>query len=169
MTTYIEILDTAVKIGLGAAITGIATYWVTKLKGDQAFNHEAVRANRAVIEKMSLRVEESANMLTKVIMVLHRASESDVKDRAESIDEAKKIYLYVYEHINHAEALATLVGSRSTRQKLKEYADITSKFYDIIRFNQHDFDGMDDVIESINVIREDLHEFIRADFENLNS
>ncbi len=32
MTTPIEVIDTAVKIGLGALIIGLATYWVTRAK-----------------------------------------------------------------------------------------------------------------------------------------
>ena len=167
MTTYIEILDTAVKIGLAAAITGVATYWVMKLKGQQNARTEAIKNNRTLIEKLALGVEESANTLTKIVLILYGSS-GIAEEKAQRVKEAQGLYLKVYESVNNTEAIATLVGNTELQQKLGVYADIVSEFHDFVRFNPEDFENMDKVINRLNVARNELRNAIRDNYEMLS-
>lgn len=57
MTTLIEILDTSVKIGLGALISGITTYWVTINKHSHELKHELLRRRRVILEDVAEQIE----------------------------------------------------------------------------------------------------------------
>ena len=55
--TSMEIIDTAVKIGLGALISGVFTYWVTKLNHLKDIEKQAIYRNRETIEKIAAEFE----------------------------------------------------------------------------------------------------------------
>jgi hypothetical protein len=50
--TKLEILDTAVKVGLGALITGFTTYFIAKLNHDKTANKEKAERLRSLIESV---------------------------------------------------------------------------------------------------------------------
>jgi hypothetical protein len=50
MVTPIEVIDTAVKIELGALISGLAAYWVAKTNQDKIADKERARRRRDLLE-----------------------------------------------------------------------------------------------------------------------
>ncbi len=64
--TSLEILDTAIKIGLGALITAIATYINQKSNQKAILNKEHIDSNRKVITQMSLDIEDITHSLLKL-------------------------------------------------------------------------------------------------------
>jgi len=56
-TTSLDVLDSAVKIGLGALISGIATYSVTKLQYRQGAQQNITTRKREIIEEAAENLE----------------------------------------------------------------------------------------------------------------
>jgi len=165
MTTYVDILDTAVKIGLGAAITGIAAYWVTKLKGSQDSTNEAIKYNRALLERISLGVEDSASTLAHIVLLLHRASDTEGDRKVRQVMEARELYIEIYKQVNQTEALATLVGNVQLREKLALYAEVASEFHELVRFRPDEIQDAQSVIDRLDNARDELRDAIRANYD----
>ena len=57
MTSFIDILDTAVKIGLGALISGVTTYWVSTSKNRHELNYEMIKRRLNLLDKVAEQIE----------------------------------------------------------------------------------------------------------------
>lgn len=57
-TSLVDVLDSAVKIGLGALISGIATYSVTRLRYRQEARQSIDKRRHELIEKAAADLEE---------------------------------------------------------------------------------------------------------------
>ena len=64
--TLLEILDTAIKIGLGALITGIITYFNQKVNLKAQQNKENKEFNRNLLTKISSDIEEINHLILKI-------------------------------------------------------------------------------------------------------
>ncbi|WP_017256011.1 hypothetical protein [Pseudomonas tolaasii] len=63
--TWIEIVDTAVKIGLGAGVTGFATLLVNRQNHAKNIERENHLRNIAVLESVTQHIEEMTHALLK--------------------------------------------------------------------------------------------------------
>lgn len=61
----LSIVDTAVKIGLGALISGVATYWVTKLNHENDIAKTKIKRQRELLEDIAGQTEEFSNAVLK--------------------------------------------------------------------------------------------------------
>ena len=68
-TGILEIVDTAVKIGLGALITGSATYIITKLNHDKDLEKQTIRRRRELLEQIATNVEHFTNSYRRYFLV----------------------------------------------------------------------------------------------------
>jgi len=132
MTSFLEVVDSAVKIGLGALIAGVATYATTRTKGDIDTRLETLRHKRALFEKLALSIEDAANAISAVLKVLNGIPFAESDDRGRLRSQSRDLYVTVFEKVNATEAIATLVGSDSLRRTLSEYAEVTRALYNLI-------------------------------------
>lgn len=65
VTTLLEVLDTAIKIGLGATITALATYWHSKIKYKADSAKEYEQRHRTLLEQVAEGVEELNHVYLK--------------------------------------------------------------------------------------------------------
>ena len=56
MITPIDVVDSAVKIGLGAIISGLATYWLAKTSHDKTMEKERAQRSRDLLEAAAQQV-----------------------------------------------------------------------------------------------------------------
>ena len=65
----LAVVDTAIKIGLGALIAGTFAYLVTKLQHRQAVEQAAVRRRLELIEDITAGVSEFGNLIARYCLV----------------------------------------------------------------------------------------------------
>ena len=65
MVTPVEIIDTAVEIGLGALISGAAAYWIARLNHDREMEKERTRRRRELFESIAEQVERFTHATLK--------------------------------------------------------------------------------------------------------
>jgi phosphopantetheine adenylyltransferase len=63
--SLIDVLDTAVKIGLGALISGISTYWITRQKDKSDSVKEYERRHRTILEQVAEETEQVNHVYLK--------------------------------------------------------------------------------------------------------
>ena len=64
--TGLEILDTAIKIGLGALITGVIAFFNQKTNINAAIAKDKLENNRKILTQISLDIEEINHLVLKI-------------------------------------------------------------------------------------------------------
>ncbi|MCW8891513.1 MAG: hypothetical protein OQL20_12710 [Sedimenticola sp.] len=129
-TEWVDIVDTAVKIGLGGLVSGIATYHVTKLKN----RSDDAAARKEVIRSLLLEAVKHADEYFDFVYDYYSKLES-VSRNSQSIELSDKDWDDLYEYLDeHSEfcqnnkSSFSLAESRLQLLGLKDPCDYLSKF-----------------------------------------
>lgn len=121
MITPIEVLDTALKMGLGATISGLVTYLVTKT------NHKAERAQRksdlleGILERV-VKFDRAANHFSEDYSSWLETKPTDEDPLPEWLNQrGEKFFESYQEDMKMAEAKLILLGQEKCRQLLNDY------------------------------------------------
>jgi len=161
MVTYAEILDSAVKIGLGAAISGIATYYLAKLNDKQVFS----KTKRDLLERISLAVEKSAGMIAREMMIVQGLDGVPEDKRKQDLQKADDRFIKAGDEHNIAEGLAALFGSPDLTRTLRSYGDLALELRNVVRAKPLDHESQDLVIAQINSARDEINSAIKSAYE----
>ena len=132
--TGLEIIDTAVKIGLGALITGIATYVITALNHDKDLEKQSIRRRRELLEQVSSQIERFWNSYRRYYLVsleaIHRANGNEgvpgvLRDEYEA---KKKEVMEATDSLSSAQSSLLLLGLEGVNEKLLSFAGNTEKY-----------------------------------------
>ncbi len=133
--SYLEIIDTAVKIGLGALISGVATWKVTKLQHKN--DNEKLRRTHKLesLESVAEQVEifsHDAMIYWSKITDFTRKQENQAEITSEfrdELNEARNVLYHSYKNLNRAESKLLLLGLTESQQSLRVFGEVVSKFY----------------------------------------
>ncbi len=128
MISPIDVLDSAVKIGLGALISGLATYWLAKTNHYKTVEKERAQHKRDLIEVIAQQVASHDQVVHRYRSVgvnwLHFTSKTEAMSDAKS-EELRKLAAEFHEtkkEIIGAEAKLLLLGEMKFYEILREYA-----------------------------------------------
>lgn len=135
--TYLEIIDTAVKIGLGALISGASTYLVAKHNHQRELKKLSFQRRLDSLEKASELAEKFINAWLSAASTLggiyngRHAPEADFSERQwERIKGKDKSLLEAREAQYLVVAKLRLIGATSAADKLNDLHKVISKFRD---------------------------------------
>jgi hypothetical protein len=123
----LDIVDTAVKIGLGAMISGVATYFVTKLNHKKDSEKESHKRKRELLESIAEEVETFSNATLEYWAYLveftrykesSKETPSALKDK---VEEAGVRLFKDYAQLTSAESKLLLLGYESCELAVKEF------------------------------------------------
>lgn len=126
--TGLEILDTAVKIGLGALISGIATYLVTKLNHDKKLEKQSIQRRRELLEQVSLDIERFWNSYRRYYLVslevIHRTKIGGdlAQEMRDEYEARKKKVLDSTDSLSSAQSSLLLLGLTKEGEILLNFA-----------------------------------------------
>src|SRR5882672_11193353 len=63
--TPLEVIDTAVKVGLGAAISGLSAYWMGKSKARDDLRRERLTRHHGLLEKSAEQIESFSHVILR--------------------------------------------------------------------------------------------------------
>ena len=136
--TSLEILDTAIKIGLGALITAIATYINQKSNQKAILNKEHIDSNRKVITQMSLDIEDITHSLLKLWSIFDFNTKDSNYIQKEVIDKLGNLREDIFREtklLTENEGILLLYNHLDQQQKLREFGDLAVNFYQYTLFN----------------------------------
>ncbi len=143
MATVLDIVDTAVKIGLGALISGITTYWVTR----RSHNHDI---NKMAIEDRKSLVREIGSILESATEKLNLSIHSYWNNREDlSSDEC----LGIIEAVNQtqkAKSLAAIMGYEPLFESVSCHSKIVFDFYILISNDDQDTNQLNELVVAMN-------------------
>jgi len=163
-TSWLDIIDTTVKIGLGAAISGIATYSVTRLKHKSDKELSTTNLKRESLNQVAEQVEEFShiclNYWARVLdwtrkkqngRTVNSTLESELKNIRSELFNSFKI-------LASAESKLLLNNEQSAQELLRAYGEHVTKFYADVYIGDHgvSIEDIQNWRESILAQRENL-------------
>jgi hypothetical protein len=127
--TPIDVLDTAVKIGLGAVISGAGAYWLAKLNHDRELEKQQAQRRRELLEAVAEQVEKFTHVALKYWAYVNvtardeRLGEEVPQPKYEAVGEVRGELFYMYGEVTSAEAKLLLLGETKCQQLLREYGE----------------------------------------------
>ncbi|MGI2068169.1 hypothetical protein [Shewanella sp. MF08487] len=134
-TTWIEIADTAIKIGLGAAISGVSAFLINRQTHNKSLEKENYSRNKETLESVTLSIEELTHALLKYwsyILEWAKNNEKGVqasKEKTNSIIELRGDVFNLFKGLTNSEGRLLLIGCVEQQKKLREYGTLISEFY----------------------------------------
>lgn len=150
-TEILDIVDTAVKIGLGALISGITTYAVTNKNQRHEIEKSAITEKTILLREAVLNFEEcAANMQHTYISYINYLHDNETQD----IDEIVKEITNSGNLAKRARTSFLLIGN----VKLGNLAEQYWEYIDNLRLSIHDQDieADNEIIDSMNSIKTDF-------------
>lgn len=133
-TTWIEIADTAVKIGLGAAVTGIATFVNNRHSHTRTIVKERHAKNVEMLESITLSIEEVTHSLLKHwahivdwARIIERGDEP-TPAKTKLITEYRTELFHLFKGLTNSEGRLLLMGYTHQQQSLREYGQLISDY-----------------------------------------
>ena len=133
-TTTLDIIDSAVKIGLGALISGFATYQVGKFNHKKDLLKSRIARERELVEHISGQIEifSSKTLIYWAYMVelvnTRIRKKPETADLTERIEKAASELFDSFNELTSAEGKLILLGADECQNSLREYGDCVKSF-----------------------------------------
>lgn len=133
-TSALDIVDTAVKIGLGSAITGIASFILSKNTQTHDKEKARVQRERELLEQTADEFEAFSYSVFSYWALMaewnrfKRGSKEFPEDRKQLLDEARRDYFVTAKGLTSAEAKLLLLGKNDSQKLLRAFADLLREF-----------------------------------------
>jgi hypothetical protein len=132
MVTSLDIVDTAVKIGLGALISGVSTYFIARFNHKREQEKARVNRRRELIEGIAEQIEAfTKSSLTYWALTCERA---EYERKGWEMPEQRlslwtTAYLEdVFPELANAEAKLLLIGEEMSQKLVRAYGDFVNEF-----------------------------------------
>jgi hypothetical protein len=160
MVTELEIIDTAVKIGLGSLITGVTSYFLFDQKHKADTKKEYHNEKRALIKELSIKLEEVESHLNEMVVNI----ENGQKEAAlkAMIPAGKEIYL--------VRALSNMIGNESMCKVIDNLAKVVEETFGELTATPINLDNIEDLITNqVPALKAAAYPYIRELYENCSA
>jgi hypothetical protein len=142
-TEWIDVVDTAVKIGLGALISSIATYKVASLSHKKEVEKTLINKKIDMISELSELAEEYfsfvADLRSKVggmIKTADNAGEKLTRQQEEVITGLRQDLTNILSKRNKALSMIKILSINKAEAELRTFHKLFSDYYDILVFEK---------------------------------
>lgn len=148
----LEIIDTAVKIGLGSLITAVSAYFLSKSN----FNLEKVKRKSekhiSFLEEIAIKIEQAKYKLEEAAHPYwHEAIDLKSTPSKEAAKLSIDLYLKATALIGEARALTYLLNIKELKEHLDEAEQIILKIYQATALGK-DLENVDDINKKLSSI-----------------
>lgn len=130
MTTWVEVVDTAVKIGFGGIITLSGTFIISKMNHKHEFDKDKSRRYYDALESVSTQIEDMTHISLRywalIIEWVRNKDQKGLDLTQERQEELKKTKLDLFDHFKNltvAESKLLLLGLTETSLALRDYGE----------------------------------------------
>ena len=125
--TALQILDTAVKIGLGALISGIATYFLTRSAHREEARSERRKRRYDAVERVADLVEDFTHVALKfwaaasdIVTKSHSPNRDEWKER---LGELQQELFHAFGDLSRAEGALLLLREKKAQALVRDYGE----------------------------------------------
>ena len=141
--TLLEILDTSIKIGLGALITGVIAYLNQKANISASMIKDNLQFNRNLLTSISEDIEEINHLILKMWSICEVEAKKTPVDQTkilERLDPLRKSLFNDFRLLSKNEGLLLLHGYTEQQEKLRFYGELLGKFNSYTLFKSDSVD-----------------------------
>mgnify|MGYP003604416092 FL=1 len=141
--TLLEILDTSIKIGLGALITGVIAYFNQKANISASMIKDNLQFNRNLLTSISADIEEINHLILKMWSIFENETKKTPVDQTkilERLDPLRKSLFNDFRLLSKNEGLLLLHGYTEQQEKLRFYGELLGKFNSYTLFKSDSVD-----------------------------
>lgn len=138
-TTWIDVADTAVKIGLGAAVAAIGSYFLAVKNHNQVLSRDFATKKISILESACTDAEEYFNFCSYLYNTVSIYADFNHDDQRNQTDEEIKAVVDAHDKIvealaarNRARAKMALLGVSDALDELTRYNDTLKDYRDVI-------------------------------------
>jgi hypothetical protein len=130
---YLDVIDTAVKVGLGALISGGSAYWMAKSKTRDDILRERLNRHHGLLEKSAEQIETFSHVVLRywaliVEWVRYRDKNSVMPpDRAEELAKTKAELFSAFSDLTSAESKLLLLGHIEAQKLLRNFGELAKQ------------------------------------------
>jgi hypothetical protein len=139
----LDIVDTVVKIGLGAIISGVATYSVTRLNHKEEKNKEIIKTKREILEQSVDNIDKYFSLYSEYISQIDGMIRDGLTPGVITDDIRVKYYLEIdgkFTASRHdrdiAISRARMIGEQEIVSALKGISNIETRFRQYVIFDK---------------------------------
>ena len=165
----LEILDTAVKIGIGALISGVSTYFVTRLQQKGEIEKERGRRQAELLEGIAQQVEIINHIYLKywaftTDAIKRKRSKKPVsKDKQQEREDIKTELFHAFKELTNAEAKLMLIGETKALHLMRDYGESVANFRKVVNLDNENISE-----EEIQQWKDKIFEYRRQFFDELS-
>lgn len=158
-TTWIDVADTSIKIGLGAAIASISAYLLAGRNHSQTLVRDLTTKRISILESACTDAEEFFSFCTYLYNIVGIYADSNADDGRDQTEEETKLIIHAHEKIieafdarNRARAKISLLGATDAFEHISKYNETLGNYRDVIGRNKKMFSSKrhDKMIEDFN-------------------
>lgn len=123
MTSLIEILDTAIKIGFGAAITGITTYLVTRRTHLHELRKIRLQETTQLLRECMGKIEGATSRINDVNHTIYSRRRAVAAGQVADVQDCRKDISLAFSEVKDARSICILLGLKQAAALLAEYAE----------------------------------------------
>ncbi|EAX2647736.1 hypothetical protein I8L27_003544 [Salmonella enterica] len=174
MTTWVEVVDTAVKIGLGGIITLTGTFIISRMNHKHEFNKDKSRRYYDCLEVVSEQIEDMTHVSLRYwALVIEWVRNNEqyglglTEKRQEELNKTKSDLFDQFKNLTVAESKLLLLGLTESSLFLRDYGDYLKE----MRRNYYDGkpnikeSDMEEVRTTLLRKREDLFKSLSSDYK----
>jgi hypothetical protein len=174
MMEAIDVIDTAVKVGLGAMISGVSTYWVTKLNHASDREKDKSKRTHETLISITEKIERYLDCMTRCIarvdgIIKHGIPAGTIPD--DILNEYRKVDSELVEarkERSSAYSRLRLIGEMEAANCVRELTKFESKFRNPILFD-HQLPSQEELIAlsvEFTAIREKAFKALNTAYNN---
>jgi hypothetical protein len=172
--TWIEIVDTSVKIGLGALISGVSAYLINRQSHEKNIEKEYFSKRTLILEGVTIEIEEMTHVMLKYwsfILDWSRNKEKGQSNTQEKSDTIKLLRAELFSHfkgITVSEGKLLLIGCKEQQESLRSYGEFISEFYRYASRNNDEMESakLESWRETLLVARQSLYSQLNFAYKN---
>jgi len=131
MTTALDIIDTSVKIGLGAIISGIATYFITHTGHRHAVSKDLIDEKRRLLIDTVRKIDSAGRLRNRAKLSISLQLRSG-DNQCTKLDEELSLLWKAGDQLREAESNCYLIGDDDLAKLVTAYSLKISEYHNYI-------------------------------------
>jgi len=133
MVTQLDVVDTFIKVGFGAIITGLTSYVVMRRGHAHEIQKTLLTDKKQLLMEGALKLDKSGSLVNETLQDIYRLLIEPAEDKDKSLNNTLKNLAIAYNEAKAARSLWFMMGDEVLANHLVEYCqtldDLNKHFY----------------------------------------